>query len=143
MRNAIRRLLREQRGSALVELSLCMPALVVLFLGVADYSRVFYYTCEISSAAWSGVMYAASDPSHYTDTVGIKTVANNDAQDIGTLTVNSSKFCQENETVVSCASTYNRVYVQVQTSKTFSPVISWPGLPSSGSITQTVSLRVK
>lgn len=51
--------LASERGQSLIELALALPFLVLIFLGVADLGRVFYYTSAITNAAREGASYAA------------------------------------------------------------------------------------
>lgn len=54
--------LRRRDGQSLAELAICLPLLLVLLMGVADFGRVFYAMISLENAARQGARYAAS---HY------------------------------------------------------------------------------
>ena len=143
---------RRQSGSALIELALCFPVILLLFFGTVDFGRIFYASVELTSAAWAGAAYANADPAHYSDSAGIQAAAQADAQDISPITVSSMKFCQcANGSSVSCAGSCAtgavRTYVQVTASKTFTSWFNFSynsySTPQSTPVGNTVTLRVK
>lgn len=66
-----RRLLshRATGGTSLVELTLALPALLLILLGTIDMGRMFFDYIELRSAVVDGAAYAARNP---TDITGIK-----------------------------------------------------------------------
>ena len=52
---------RSERGSALVELAVTLPLLVLLVVGVADLARVFYVSMALTNAARAGAQYGSSE----------------------------------------------------------------------------------
>jgi Flp pilus assembly protein TadG len=138
---------RDQRGSSLVETALVFAFLLVPLLFVTlDFGQWFYYSIEIQNAAQSAAQYGAQNIS---DSTGITTTADNDAHNITGLgvSVNYGCECPDGTQVTagtsanpcsappSCAVGSTPVnYVQVLTSKTYSPMIPWTryiGAPSS------------
>lgn len=51
---------RQDGGQSLIEFALMLPLLLIVFIGVADVGRLFFYTSMISSAAREGAIYAAN-----------------------------------------------------------------------------------
>src|SRR5262245_26733927 len=84
---------RPDTGSALVELALCLPVLIVTFVGAADFARVFYTSIELNSAARAGAQYGASDLAKSGDTSGMQTAATG-AVNITGVTAVASTTCQ-------------------------------------------------
>jgi Flp pilus assembly protein TadG len=129
-----------EQGSALVELSLSLPFLCILLLGAAEFARLAYASIEVTNAAHSAAVYAASSPTALTDTAGIKKAGGTDAPNLvgsNALTVNNpttvcecsdgtSVACTDN---VTCTSSGLPIVttVTVTTQSTFSPMVSLPG----------------
>lgn len=55
-----------QRGNALIEAGLAIPAVFLLFAGVADFGRSFWYYNEAVSASRDGAQVVVNDYSSYT-----------------------------------------------------------------------------
>lgn len=55
----MKRFIRENRGQALVEFALVLPALILLLLGIMEFGRVFASYLELQNVARDGVRYAA------------------------------------------------------------------------------------
>ncbi|HJW84888.1 MAG TPA: TadE/TadG family type IV pilus assembly protein, partial [Anaerolineae bacterium] len=60
---------RPGAGQGLVEFSLIMPFLLVLFMGILDFGRVFFVYSEVSSAVREAIRFSAVNP---LDCVGIR-----------------------------------------------------------------------
>jgi Flp pilus assembly protein TadG len=67
--------IKEEKGQALVELALTLPALVLLLVAAAEFARVSYASIEVSNAAMAGVQYGAQSPIEAADTAGIQAAA--------------------------------------------------------------------
>jgi hypothetical protein len=55
----IARRLREQQGTAMVEMALVMPILVVLAVGIVDFGRAMNYWNDVNQIAADGARFAA------------------------------------------------------------------------------------
>lgn len=66
------RLSRSEAGQSLAEFALILFVLVMIILGIIDFSRAIYARTVIASAAREGARYAIVHPS---DTAGIKRAA--------------------------------------------------------------------
>ncbi len=75
----LRHLLRDNRGSAFVELALVLPLLTFVIIGAAELGRIAYYAIELSSAARAGASYGAENSANVQQTGPIETVAHIDA----------------------------------------------------------------
>lgn len=137
-----------EKGSSLVELALVLPLFLLLLLGSVDFGRAFYLAIEIAGAARAGAMYGASNP---TDTTGMATVAKNDGTNVPDLSVATPTYACEcpngTDSSATCptdssCSTGSPVYVvTVKVSGTYAPLIPWPGIPPSVSLSSSASMR--
>jgi Flp pilus assembly protein TadG len=50
----MRSFLRQEHGNALVELAVAIPILILIAVGVADYSRLYFTEITVANAARSG-----------------------------------------------------------------------------------------
>ncbi|MEK6227450.1 MAG: TadE/TadG family type IV pilus assembly protein [Chloroflexota bacterium] len=53
----------DQAGQSLIEVAFALPLLLVLFLGLVDGARAYYYAGVVANAAREGVNYAARNAS--------------------------------------------------------------------------------
>lgn len=141
-------LLRGDGGASLVQLALLMPLFMLLLLGVVDFGRAFYLAMEVAGAAHAGAIYGSRNP---TDTTGMKTAAQDDAQNVPSLTVNTPTYgceCSDGTSYsASCGTTpactgLTEVYrVNVTATAPYSPLFPWPGVPSSMSFSTSAAMR--
>jgi Flp pilus assembly protein TadG len=153
----------EDRGSALIELTLVMPVFALLTVGWVDFARTAYFSIEASNAARAGVAYAAQGTTFATNTSGIQAAADNDAPNltsVATLAVTSNSVCQCDNagtfttigtTTSACASASSsclspsRVisYVQVNTSAQVSSIFANRGAPAAYTVRGQAIMRIK
>jgi Flp pilus assembly protein TadG len=135
-----------QRGQAMVELAAITPVLIVVLLGAADLSRVYYLSIALNNAARAGVQYGVQSSTTAADTSGMQTAATNDTTGISGVSATASEYCQcpTGGTFlcsVSNSCTDKRVYVKVVTSATFTTLFNYPGIPHTVSLTGQAVMR--
>lgn len=141
--------LRSEGGSNLVELSLVLPILVLLLLGVADLGIAYFQAIEVSRAAHSAALYGSRNP---TDTAGIIAAAVADAPDLPSFTTSSvtaSHGCECSDgssPVINCfvapiCSTNVVAYVQVNTSVVLRASFPYAGIPPSITLHGSARMR--
>ena len=147
-----------EEGSALVELALSLPMLCIMLLGATEFARIAYAAIEVTNAAHSAAVYAASSQAAVADTTGITNAANVDSPNltggnaISISTPTTSCTCSDTTyTPTSCTDNTTCqnhhasmiTAVTVQTSTTFSPAVTIPGfkptITLTGQSTETVS----
>ena len=135
-----------EAGSGLVELALIMPLFLLVLVVLVDLGRAYYYAISISSAAHAAAVYGIQNP---TDTSGIQSAASSGASDISSLTTSASYGCECHDgssdvpqcsTAPSCSENYVN-YVSVTTTATFKPVLPYPGIPNSFTLSRSARLR--
>jgi Flp pilus assembly protein TadG len=140
-------LFQEDRGSALVELALILPLLLLLIAGTVDFGWFIYSSIEVSDAAQAGALYGTLNP---TDVVGISNAAKADSAHLSSLSTTVSYGCECSDgssAVPSCTAppncSYNYVnYVDVTASAPFTSIIPLPGLPLNGNLASEARMRV-
>ena len=131
-----------EEGSALVELALSLPVLLIMLLGAAEFARLAYASIAVVNAAHSAAVYASSSHAALSDSTGITNAAGTDA---GNLTGSNAVQVTSVTSACSCSNTgvspsscndnstcFNAhaamiTTVTVQTRSTFAPVIRIPG----------------
>ncbi len=78
-------ILRNERGSALVELALVVPLLCLVLIGAAEVGRMAYFDIEVADAARAGVAFGSAGTGT-ADFADMKTAAIASAPDITNLT---------------------------------------------------------
>ena len=165
---APRWVLVSQAGQALIELAFIVPLLLTLTLGVIEIGRYAYIAILIGNAARAGAAYGSQSKQHADDPTGIANAAKYDFSgstsgtsdnglDTSTLSVSSAVSCGCDSagtiTTFGCTTTTNPnagtcaagrwvVVVSVTASGTFNALFSYPGIPSSITVSRTASLRV-
>jgi Flp pilus assembly protein TadG len=143
-----------ERGSAMVELSLLLPVLLGLSLGVADFARVTYFSVAVNNAARTGAQYGMRE--RYTDYTGMQAAAVADATNVpgfGVGNVTAIHYCTcAGGAVVACnmaacagetAGPY--VFVDVQTNYTFNTLLNYSfiRIPSSVPLNGRARIRAR
>lgn len=139
--------LSNEHGGSLIELSLLLPMLMLLFVGAVDLGRAYYLAIEVSRAAQAGTIYGIRDP---TDISGMETASDAGASNLSNASATATYGCECSDGSASdalCGSpptcTYNYVsYVDVVTSAQYVPIFIYPGLPSTLTISREVRMRV-
>jgi Flp pilus assembly protein TadG len=142
--------MKREKGSALIETVLMIPLFLLLFMGVADFGRVFYTADIVVYAAQAGAEYGAMNTTNAANDSGMQTAATNAGTIIAGLTATATSFCTcgAGGSTVSCGSTCSgygtpAMYVQVKTQATFKTLASFPGLPHTIPLAATSTLRVQ
>ena len=160
LRSALLHARRSECGSALVELAICLPLLVLTMVGAADFARVFYTSIELNSAARAGAQYGASNLARSGDTSGMQTAATSAVNMTGVAVPTPTRTCQcaddlggfsplapgstcTTDVATSCPSPKHRVVtVTVTASKTFTPIANYAGIFRAVPLSRTATLRV-
>lgn len=146
-----RRFLAEDRGSALLEFALFLSPLILILVGIADYSFAIHEAMQVQQAAAAGAAWG-SIPGNESNTAGMQTAATNAATGVPGFSVNATNLwtCTPGGASVSstalCTSggtTYTPLkYVVVKTSGTVPRPLSFPGISSNGTLNGSASFRV-
>lgn len=140
--------LRRTRGQAAVELAFSVPLLIVLLLVVVEAGRICLVAVALSSAARAGVQYGAQSLTTVSDTAGMQNAAKADAPNLTAMTATGSYYCQCSDGSAStclstdCSSSHRLMYVKVATSATYTPIVNWPGIPTTTTLTSQAIMRV-
>jgi Flp pilus assembly protein TadG len=145
-RRTIRRIFGKrpgERGSALVEMALLLPLMTLMLLGAFEVALAVYTSIEVSSAALAGVQYGVQSAATAGDTQGIENAAVADAANVTLSTPTATKTCicsgdsnwsdanSSNCLPTACPGSQIETILTVQTQATFTPVIHFPGIPTS------------
>lgn len=154
---------KSEKGSALVELALCLPLLVLILVGTVDFARVFYTAIELQNGARAGAQYGASNTARSGDTAGMRSNATSAATDIVVdlahpVSAEASRLCQcltdagavtvsvsscTDPIVASCPHNSHRVMtVTVTTTKAFTTIANFVGVPHLLTVSRAATLRV-
>jgi Flp pilus assembly protein TadG len=141
-----------EHGTSLVEMAVLLPLFAVLLFVAVDFGRACYIAIEVAGAARAGAMYGSQD---VTDTTGIENAARDAAPDVAAnLSVNAptcsvecldgTNYAAGCSTAPPCATGVSYVYiVSLTVTGTYSPLVPWPGIPSSLSFSSSASMRGK
>jgi Flp pilus assembly protein TadG len=90
LRQAVRKLLFAEDGTALVEATIIAPILVVMSIYTADFGLLFYTNMQVQNAAQAGAQWAIAN--RIFNAANMQTAATN-ATTLGGVTITSSQFC--------------------------------------------------
>ena len=142
---------KAEDGSSLVELSLLVPILSLMMMGVVDLGRGYYLAIEVSHSANAGAVYGSQNP---TDKIGMQNAAVADAADVAgfstsNVTVTTGCECSDgsspssNCSVVPTCSANVVNFVQVRTAFTYQTMIPYPGIPNTLLLTGNSRMRAE
>ncbi len=140
---------RSDTGASLVEMALVLPLFLLLTFGAVDFGRAMYLAIEVAGAARAGASYGSQNPN---DTTGIQTSAQIAAPNVPNLSVATPTYrceCADGTSysasclvTPSCTGGLNYVYrVNVTVTGSYTPLVSWPGIPSSMTLSNSASMR--
>jgi Flp pilus assembly protein TadG len=139
------RTIRDASGASLTEFALVSPLVFLLLFGLIDVGRFLWGGMVVGNAARAGALYGAQDNTHANDVAGIRAAVLADAAQISP-TVSPSPYCacdSATGTAVTCtgtpcaASDTKDLFISVTASYDFKPLIKWPGLPASLTVSKT------
>ncbi len=143
--------LRSEKGSALLEFSLIVPLLVLMFVGVVDFGLAISQAITVTQAAEAGAQYGTL-AGNTADFPGMVSAATRAANGLSGFSVTPYPYawcsCTPAGTVVSCSSSCSNSaspieYIQVGTTATVSVLANYPGLPTTITIVGRSILRVQ
>lgn len=130
----IRRL--EESGTALAELALTLPLLLLLLVTAVDLGTAFSAAMVANASAQAGALYGVQHP---TDVSGMVAAAKLEGSGLSAMVPSAIYGCECSDgsgsttgcsTVPTCA--YNSVYfVEVDTVYNYTPLLPYPGLATS------------
>jgi hypothetical protein len=144
-------------GAVIIEFALAAPILVTVVIGIADLGMLAAKTAALEGATRVGAEYARNNSTCQSDIqassciTGIK----NAIQRVGnfspalTFPSDPSPSCEcDDGTSITCGTTCvgagktpNRVLITVTASQAYTPIISWPGIPTS--LTASTEMRIQ
>lgn len=136
-----------ESGSVLVEFAVSISVLTLVFMGIADYGLMIQQAMLVTEAAAAGAAYGAI-PGNQSNLSGMQTAARNTASGVSGFNVTATNVftCTPGGASVSSSATCSGYgtpieYVQVTTSATVNPLLSWAGI-SPSALTGKASFRV-
>lgn len=142
---------RGAKGQSTVEMAVLVPFLALILLAAADFGRMFYMSVQLRGAARAGAQYGSFSNNTWSDTTHMQSVALSQLNLVGASPTASASYC----TCVSggtpaCGSSYDctdlgsyGLYVSVTTSALFKTIVTYPGIPSSVTLTSTAIMPVQ
>jgi Flp pilus assembly protein TadG len=125
---------RLRRATAVVELAVLLPFLILLFLATVDFARVFYFSLTLTNCARAGALYAcdpvAAVESPFPD---VQSAALADATNISPRPTVSSTTGVDGS---------GRAYVAVTANYSFNTITQFPIIPSQVQLSRTVKMFV-
>lgn len=124
---------RPRPGHAAAELALLLPFLCFICLVAIDYARLVNSLVTITNCARNGALFASNQASYSTYYTDITAAATADSGGMSPApTVTSSNYTDS----------YGNPCVTVTVSTTFTTLINYPGIPSSTTLSRSVSMPI-
>jgi Flp pilus assembly protein TadG len=147
-----------ETGTALVEMAVALPFLVLVLVGTIDFARVFYTAMELTNAARAGAQYGAADTARAFEAppmADVVAAAQAAAPNIAPVTAVASRSCQcaTDDTgatfapAASCTSAcpagqHMVINIAVTATKTFTTISPFPGVPQSINLSRSATMRL-
>lgn len=138
-----------ESGQSAVEFALMATVLMALMLIAADFSRLFFVSIAVNNAARAGAQYGSQSLITAADATGMQTAATTDGSNITGITATASQCtCGTSTNVAACPASYctdnpQATYVTVTTQATFTTFVTYPGIPSSTTLTGQAIMQVQ
>lgn len=148
---AISEFRRSSVGSALVELAVVLPLLVLLAIGAAEFGRIYFAAITVANAARAGAQFGAQ-ANQSGNFAGMTLAAQNEAGDVGTISNFPSRFCAcPNGPPPPCAGAgatcgsdgVPQVFVKDSAVKKIGLILRYPGLPDTVYVRRTAVFRAQ
>ncbi|HXE07182.1 MAG TPA: TadE/TadG family type IV pilus assembly protein [Acidobacteriaceae bacterium] len=150
------RLLKEERGQALIETAVSVGLFIVLLIGAVEFGQLAFAATQVTDAAEAAAQYATQSPATAANATAMLSAAKGDFYSPSELTMSTPTYacnCVGSTTSVSCTnndpsnptcagSAYVEVTITVQTQATYTPSIHLPGVSSSFKLTGTAKRKV-
>jgi hypothetical protein len=142
--------LRDRRAVSAIEFALASPIILMLGLLTFDLGMGAYRQMQVQSAAQAGAEYVVVNG--FDRTAIASAVASATPYSGISLSPDPVKFCgcpgASGLTTTSCGATCSNgrgagTYVSVYTAATYSPIISYPGVPNSFSLAGQSTVRLQ
>jgi Flp pilus assembly protein TadG len=142
------RFLDDESGSALVEFAAFLALLVLIFVGVVDYSMEIQQAMQVQEAATAGASYGAI-PGNESDLVGMKAAAVSAAPGVHGFSANATNLwtCSPGGASVTSStmcpgSVTPSKYVVVTTAATVPVMLAYVGMPANLALHGSATFRV-
>ncbi len=142
---------RRASGQSTVEMAVITPFLILILLAAADFGRMFYMSVQLRGGARAGAQYGAQSTTDAADSATMQAVALSQINLIGASPTASASACTcASSNMPKCSSSYdctdlgpNGAYVSVSTSAVFKTIVTYPGIPSSVTLTGSAIMPVQ
>jgi Flp pilus assembly protein TadG len=150
---------RSDNGSALVELAIALPLLVLIMAAAIDYARIFYMAMALTNAARAGAQYGAFSAAQSVNYTGMQNAATA-STNLSGVTASASRECVcatdsgafsatvtpndcTSPEATACPSGHRAIFVTVWAHSTFTTLMwNFPAIASTTSISRMATLRV-
>ena len=143
--NFIKRYIKKERGASATEFALLGPMLIFLLVGTVDFGMFIKQEMQLQEMVSEAVNYAARTQGD----VNIQAVAEGAFEgDFSKVTLSTSIECECFDGVLQvcpadCAEDdFERRYVSVSASGTYSPLFPYPGLPERVTLQSDARMRI-
>ena len=137
-----------RKGSALIELSVVLPLLVLFVIGAVEFGRVYNAAITVANAARAGAQFGTQE-NQSTNFAGMTAAAQAEATDLGAIQSFPSQFCRcPDGSAPACTGTcpgYGtpQVFVKDSVIKSITFLLKYPGLPPTVTVRRTATFRVQ
>jgi hypothetical protein len=135
------------------EFALLRPVGVLIFVGIANLGPVMSIRSQLFSAARAGLQFSLYQPDNVANiktAVFTSTNAPQTGDDALKVTVTNQCYCNGSLTAKAgscsttlCSSTNYRQMVQIDVSRTYTPILIFPGFPNSFDLHETATIQTK
>ncbi|HUQ19755.1 MAG TPA: TadE/TadG family type IV pilus assembly protein [Gemmatimonadaceae bacterium] len=142
---------RARVGTAIIELAVALPVLLLIVLGAADFGRMFFTGITVANAARATAEYATLTVENSgKDTAILNQIGRDDAGDVADVVVTSERFCRcPNGTTPACDGTCPgtpsapEIFVKAKAQKTINLILRYPGLRSTMTFRDSATFRAQ
>jgi Flp pilus assembly protein TadG len=149
----LKSIIRNQKGSTLVEFAVATPIAFVLCFAAGDFGRMFTESAILAGAANAGAIYGYRNVGYASDSSGIQSAILTDAAQLSGVSASSSQVCDCpdapgawiscNDTTCSNGYDKPRAYIRARATKSFETLGVYPNIPSQVAIDMSAYMRIQ
>jgi len=129
---------RSARGQSLVEFAVLAGILLVILMGIEEFSRLWYANITVHNAARVGAEYGAQNFTTAQDAVGIENAVREEMVTLFGVTLSNPSV-----SVLNGTDTFDQRFVSVTVIYTFQPILPVPGMASNLRVSKTAIMRLE
>jgi Flp pilus assembly protein TadG len=152
MKRSIYRYIKDKSGVAAIEFALIGPMILLILIGAFDYGNYINQVMQLENVTRTAAEYVVEGgdiDNIQTDVISLSNLSDLNTNPV-TVTAQLACACRDETVVADCtdadacgANDYTRQFIEVTLSRTYTPIMPYPGLPDSVTLGGSVRMQLQ